>query len=360
MKYISLFVFVFLHGAIAFSQNNFIYPNTSELIWNNGVKKQTIITEEKNTGKKYISSITFFDSSSNCIKFVYRDYQGKYRFNSWSKSDRFLTWEAFGFYDADSNEVISSKTTSWIDIYGRTTKRETMGLAENGYNKNGTSFSYPDAVSREGQALNYSINPANDTVQKSFIVNSGKTATSYSFQKINGEWIEDFKLVSLKDEEGRTIETVEYRKGKLFQRTETKYVSGHHSEVTVYDSLNQLKMRSVYLLHEIHYTYYENGKVVREDSEALPIADPPNENPVGIAVETNDAAQTKLPSKISKPQAAPGKKPVQVKAKTVKQYVDNDPSKELLLIQDFGTNGLLIRQDDLRNGQIQYWTYEYF
>lgn len=360
MKAKILAAFIFLLPALAFSQDNFIYPNTTELIWNNGVKKQTIITEEKSTGKKHVSSVLFFDSSSNCIKFVYRDYTGKYRFNSWSKNNRFVTWEAFGYYDTDSTEVISSKTTTNFDALGRTTKRETISLADNGYYKNGISFSYPDSLSREGQALNYRIDINNDTSQKSFILSSGKTTTSYSFQKNKGQWIEEFKIVSVKDEQGRESETVEYRKGKLFQRTETKYLPDNRTELTVFDSLNQLTMRSVHSSREISYTYYEKGKIVREYAEALPIADPPNENPVGIAVETDDIVQTKSPAKKSKPEPAPVKKPLQVKAKTVKQYADNDPSKELILIQDFGTNGLMIRQEDLRNGQIHYWTYDYF
>jgi hypothetical protein len=341
------------------AQNCSLYPNTTDLLWNNSVKKVIMTAHQGISNEKFISQIYFLDSAGNCYKEVHRDQNKQYYYAKWTLYGANPSEYISGHFDKDSNEVIDSKSSTWYDKQGRLIKREDMSSYSGLYTCSGTMYTYSNTQSREMSSTYYTLDHKKDTIRKAFDRQSGLVNTSYSMEKINGKWVERRRVELTKNEKGQTIWVKEFDNGKLSSSLEYKYNTDGSSEMISYDDENQISRRTVYYKdHDIQYIY-ENGKEVYQYLNQYPIADPVD-NDLIQELPYDSPVDTSLDDKQTKPLPPPVRKPVKTEPRKVDTHFNNDPALPIGIHEEYGSNGLILIQDQLNNNVRIYWSYEYY
>ena len=109
MKKIIYLLLCIFSGAFLSAQDCTIFPNTKNLIYQNGVKKQTITAEDKFKHEKYVLEVLFFDSLGNCFKKVERDQSGyskNYTYATWSVNNKSGRFYEYGYYNKEDRKSV--------------------------------------------------------------------------------------------------------------------------------------------------------------------------------------------------------------------------------------------------------------
>lgn len=376
MKFTAFFIVMVIVASVR-AQICTYYPNTPDLIWNNNVKSQRIFIEDKTKGTRELAEALFFDTSGNCIKRVYRNYNtypATLLFSEWSSPyKRDTTWNIFGFYDKDSNEVVSDKTFTYFDRSGRIIKMERTVF----YNGKASTLITLFRVAQSGNTESsdtYRLNNSRDTIEHSFSVVNGFTTTRYEMEKKDRQWIERKKTITKKDGQGQQVLYESYSYGKLDEHKTWKYIrEGANSIVFEYNEQDELVEKTIYEGNR-GYTiyYYENGQEVNRYHEEFPYADPVPDYPdheIKLDDEDRDngwgnaskADSSKLKdTKVQASAPVPLREKPNVEPRIVNTYRNNDPSQEPVMVQYFGIDGLVIRQEVIWDNKTWHWVYEFY
>ncbi|HLG03580.1 MAG TPA: hypothetical protein VI731_08300 [Bacteroidia bacterium] len=345
------------------AQNCIIHPNTSDLIWNNNVHKQVLTVEEKG-GAKYVLEVFFFDTTGNCYKRVYRDsYSKKYYFHEWDNGRTpNIRWTIFGYYDKDSNEVINDKSTTYYYPEG-SSKLERLYRSDSVYHTQIT-IQLPDKNGIRPKPEQYWLDAKGDTFRKVYFIEKENSSSYVQEVKKGTRWSEEQKTVQLRDEKGNLVRSEVYKNGKRERLTTWKYVYKDNilTEAFEYNGEDDLRTKTIYFRDGYMTINYKNGKEENRYTEYYPVADPipePHDPVIIIDPEDGQLTNKKDREKPVKAEIPQRKKPVlSPRREEVKSMYD--PNGPILAILEFGTDGLIIRENILWDNKTYFYSYEFY
>jgi len=408
IKRVTLLFLLALAAAAWPAQNCSIYPNTLEQILGLGIVRQNVY-ELLPGGKKSLRWSYDFGPNGQCVKYVYRDnsgYSKKYYYNKYGRNrDGSYVCSEYGFYDKDSNEVMSSRDEYYYDFGAQRLGVRVYTMNSSGViTKSITLPVYNDKNSTVFQNF-YRLDAQNDTLEKREMTISGKTETIVSAVKGGGKWTEKEKKIVERDSSGEILKQTTYKAGKFEESLHytRKYSFGKVQEEIVKDQEGRMVYRIANTFNgngeavssvreeyqkgllsrktEFHgdgeTTYlYENGNLVNQYTEYYPVADPVPDLPDPLFnVDGSPIDQTvapppppKTPLSIAQLYAlkylkdtATYAKPELKKVKPYTKEVFKDPVNKtgLLLREKYDEYGLIIYQEQPQNNVVYVYEYLY-
>lgn len=254
---LTTFLFAFTFAAKLFSQIYNISPNTEILIQRNGVKKQTIIVDDKIVKTKEVNEVLFFDSTGACFKKVRKipEFRSEeywycnYYYETWSTAPKPAPRICeFGYYDKDSIEVIKQREIYTYDKKGNVLEIKGTSQHDSGFYTHVIKYQYSQDY-KYCSFFAFVLNPKIDTIKKIIHIERDSLQFTASYVAQKGLWIEEYKHVYIFDSHHFEIQKEHYEYGVLKNKETNKFAYdslGKLVEMSSFDINNKICRKIIY------------------------------------------------------------------------------------------------------------------